>query len=90
MAVVDSPYHIASVIVWTSGDVNALSDQLNALAGVECPAGDKGKCIAVLEADNEPDLLAQLDVIRTIPQVMNTQLVYHAVDEDKADTAHEE
>lgn len=74
--------HIASLVVWSKNHLPELEQELGAMPGVETPVpGDKGKTIAVIEALDEGSLYEKIEAIRTLPSVLNAQLVYHAHDD---------
>ena len=74
--------HIASIVLWVGESAAEVQDRLSKLSWVECPLpAEKGKCVAVLTASTDEELISRIDYIRDLPDVINAQLVYHAFDE---------
>lgn len=79
--------HIASLVIWVGDGATALQNRLSDLSWADFPMpAEQGKCIAVLEADNDGELIERIDWIRNLPEVMNAQLVYHAFDEIESES----
>lgn len=77
-----APIHIASMVVWSEASLPELEQTLNAMPGVETPvSGEKGKTVALVEAENEAALYQLIEDIRALPGVLNAQLVFHAHDD---------
>jgi nitrate reductase NapAB chaperone NapD len=74
--------HIASLVMWVGDGAPALQQRLGELEWADFPMpSEQGKCIAVLEADNDKTLIERIDWMKNLPEVINAQLVYHAFDE---------
>ncbi len=79
-----TPCHIASIVLWVGDGAAMFQQELSDLAWADFPmAAEGGKCIAVLEAASDEELIKRIDWFRELPEVVNAQLVYHAFDEDE-------
>ena len=71
-------------MLWVGDGAAKLQQELSDLSWADFPmAAEDGKCIAVLEAASDEELIQRIDWFRDLPEVVNAQLVYHAFDEDE-------
>ncbi len=79
-----SEYHISSLIVHTSNLFShLLKEQLEALEGAEIYAADElGKFIVVIEARTREELLHLYEMIRNMPHILATTMVFHQVENE--------
>ena len=78
----DEYCHIASLVLWIGDRAAEIQKQLTRLDWVECPLqAESGKCVEVLEASTDEELIGRIDYIRDFPGVVDVQLVYHLFDE---------
>ena len=69
--------HIASLIVYVT-DMNArLTQQIQAIEGLEIHAQGNGKLVVTLECHDSREIANNSDRISTMAGVVNVQLVYH-------------
>jgi nitrate reductase NapAB chaperone NapD len=79
------PAHIASLVIHVRPQyLPALQQWLSnpAVMGVEIEihaAGEQGKVVVVVEAENEQCILTLMDSLREQQGVLNTSLVYHEI-----------
>jgi len=81
--------HYAGLIVTTRPEhLDALTRRLRAQPEVQVHYIDhlRGRLVAVQEANDEAALESQFAWIRALPDVMETDLAYHFVDDDAAMT----
>ncbi len=79
-----SEYHISSLIVHTSTLFSQLlKDKLEVIQGAEVYAADElGKFIVVIEAKTREELLHLYEMIRNMPHVLATTMVFHQVENE--------
>jgi nitrate reductase NapD len=76
-----APAHIASLIVRTRAEIApAFAQRMAAMPDTEIYAVERGKIIAVLEADSERELADRIDEIKRDPWVLFVNLVFHQMD----------
>jgi nitrate reductase NapD len=87
---VQDSIQIASLIVHCQPALMvAVKANLRRLPGLELhQESPQGKLVVVLEARDEAQILATLDVIYSLPGVLNAALVYHEVLEEQDSAAH--
>jgi nitrate reductase NapD len=71
--------NIAGVVVFSNPQANpALSDELNALAGVEVHAiSEEGKMVVTIEEHNESALADTVVQMQNLSGVLSASMVYH-------------
>lgn len=79
-----SEYHISSLIVHTSNLFShLLKENLETIQGAEIYAADElGKFIVVIEARTREELLRIYEMIRSLPHVLATTMVFHQVENE--------
>lgn len=79
-----SEYHISSLIVHTSTRFShLLKENLELIQGTEIYAADElGKFIVVIEARTREELLRIYEMIRSLPHVLATIMVFHQVENE--------
>lgn len=71
-------YHVASYVVSTRPeDMAAVAEHINAIAGLEVHASDKGKLVVTAEAGSVRKLADLADDLAAMTSVMTVATVYH-------------
>ncbi|MGF1735186.1 chaperone NapD [Photobacterium satsumensis] len=76
-------FHVCSLIVYVVAEqLESIKETIESLPGAEVPIfGESGKLVVVLEGEQQNDIVGHFDLIKQLPGVIDTTLVYHQMEE---------
>ncbi len=88
-------YHVSSLIVYATQQLEQLKAQIIALSNIEIPISEAneeggGKLIVVIEASNQKEIANKFEQIKALPNVMALSYVFHQLDVQQTDDIFED